>query len=865
MADPLPWKEGGGYDVHVLRGGPASEPLDVQLELSQDPNALAPVFLPHFQQSAVNHGVTVDPGNGQVTAATGAAAPFQNFNFLMTARQVIGGVGTLETQIRVHVHGSVKKLWLTPETLNPRVGSDEMRFTVLAQFDDDTVGDITDWPQLSYTSSAPAKVKILPASATVRKGTLSAVAANTDADITVSLVLSALSINLQVTGKAFALPSWADAGQAAKVAFVDGGSGTRPDETDPDGSNPTSVRIVVEKRTNVLFISDGFTDAQENEFRQMVVDVIVNKELRSSEILQPFKLLEGVINYWSVFVPSREEGIGVLGDQVVQGAAPALVALDVPLPRTPPTSLSRPLTLEEMIHAGGLPVPAQPALTTPAAWFADRNVIYDLQFSPSDVDQGVLDEWNLLQPRTLLNERNTAFGLAHQERTRISAAREPSGRLVMDARRTTDASLETFLKNLKFGLNATTNVRASIGETWADFNTSITPAEGRDFGLVCFICRSSRRGGSWKSLFQMQGTTRMAYFSASTGGAEKSEVSIATNGHAITPPTVPLFSSPMVASVVAYGCARALGLNDEAGDGQGAAPAPSSLSPFGENLQPEVVISSVMGGVRTINAPRIAWVWPRVTKGVRVKVDVNFAGVVVSPQLCDTNGIPNPSGTFLLFEYLDSAPDPFPLGVEVRFRAHVEKLGSSFHWTSPRNDLPLLIPLRVHKLLQDKVVISDPSPAGLQITPTTLVNVGVGSLLTVSATAGVTNSLIAPSILNHIDTSDGPLNAARGPVPPPSAHVCTPSNDPQKVMSPTNLPTGFKKPRKLPSRADIIGIYDGGGHLDCGVYRPAGRCRMRHRINASLPFCQVCRYVIVDKVDPALQGALDVLYAVQYP
>lgn len=827
---------------------------------------MAPVFLPHFQQTAAGHGVTVDPGNGQVTAATGAAAPFQNFNFIMTARQIIGGVGTLETQIRVHVHRGVKKIWLTPETLSPRLGSDEMRFTVLAQFDDDTVGDITDWPQLTYTSAAPTKVKVLPASATVRKGTLSAVAANTDADITVKLVLSTLSINLQATGKAFALPSWADAGKAAKVAFVDGGSGTRPDETDPDGSNPTSVRIVVEKRTNVLFISDGFTDAQESDFRQKVVDVIVNNELRSSEILQPFKLLEGVINYWSVFLPSREQGVGVLGDQVVPGAVPSLIAEDVPLPRPPPTLVSQPLTLVEMIHAGGLPVPSQPALTTPAAWFADRIALYDLQFAPSEVDQVALDNWNLLQPRTLLNERNTAFGVAHQERTRISSAREPSGRLVMDARRTTDASLETFLKNLKFGLNPVTNVRAAVGETWADFNTSITPAEGRDFGLVCFICRSSRRGGSWKSLFQMQGTTRMAYFSASTGGAEKSEVSVVTNGHAIAPPTVPLFSSPMVASVVAYGCARALGLNDEAGDGHGAAPAPSSLSPFGENLQPEVVISNVIGGVRTINAPRIDWLWPRVTKGVRVKVDINFAGTVVSPQLCDTNGTPKPAGNFLLFEYLDSAPDPFPLGIEVRFRTSVEKLGSSFHWTSPKHDLRLLIPLRVHKLLQDKVVLSDPNPAGLQINPTMLVNAGVGALFTLSTTsAGVTNALIAPSILNHIDTSDGPLNAAPGPVPPPNAHVCMASNNPQKVMSPTNLPPGFKKPKKLPSRADLIGIYDGGGHVDCGVYRPAGRCRMRHRINASLPFCQVCRYVIVDKVDPAFQGALDLLYAPQYP
>jgi hypothetical protein len=44
------------------------------------------------------------------------------------------------------------------------------------------------------------------------------------------------------------------------------------------------------------------------------------------------------------------------------------------------------------------------------------------------------------------------------------------------------------------------------------------------------------------------------------------------------------------------------------------------------------------------------------------------------------------------------------------------------------------------------------------------------------------------------------------------------------------------------------------------VFRPAGRCRMRASEVVTLPFCHVCRYIIVDTVDPTMHGKLDLLY-----
>src|SRR5215217_6530613 len=132
MADTLEWKEGEGYDIHVLRGGSASKALDGSLHLDQSTSALPPVFVPHFKGAPNNHGVDVLTSTGEVSATAHPGSPqpkFPNFNFLMTARQIVGGVGTYETEIRFHIHDSIQNIWLTPSTLTVHVGSDECRFT----------------------------------------------------------------------------------------------------------------------------------------------------------------------------------------------------------------------------------------------------------------------------------------------------------------------------------------------------------------------------------------------------------------------------------------------------------------------------------------------------------------------------------------------------------------------------------------------------------------------------------------------------------------------------------------------------------------------------------------------------------------
>ena len=160
MILPFPWKDGEGYDIHILRGPLKSKPLLNSLEVDTSANAMKTSFTPNFTAASSVLGVTVDSTTGEVTATpqpAGQPNTFPSFNFLIKAHQAVGGVATYETEIRVHVHNSIKSIWLTPSSLTPHVGSDECRFTVLARFDDDVVADITDWPasQLSFKSSTP--------------------------------------------------------------------------------------------------------------------------------------------------------------------------------------------------------------------------------------------------------------------------------------------------------------------------------------------------------------------------------------------------------------------------------------------------------------------------------------------------------------------------------------------------------------------------------------------------------------------------------------------------------------------------------------------------------------------------------------
>jgi hypothetical protein len=71
-------------------------------------------------------------------------------------------------------------------------------------------------------------------------------------------------------------------------------------------------------------------------------------------------------------------------------------------------------------------------------------------------------------------------------------------------------------------------------------------------------------------------------------------------------------------------------------------------------------------------------------------------------------------------------------------------------------------------------------------------------------------------------------------------------------------PVGKVKSKDLP---DLVGAYFGGKHYACGIVHPTGRCMMRDSHDTHARFCPVCRYVLVEQIDPVQHALVDSEYA----
>jgi len=133
---------------------------------------------------------------------------------------------------------------------------------------------------------------------------------------------------------------------------------------------------------------------------------------------------------------------------------------------------------------------------------------------------------------------------------------------------------------------------------------------------------------------------------------------------------------------------------------------------------------------------------------------------------------------------------------------------------------------------------------------------------------GADLELIAASIRNRIDTTHNPLNAADGD---PADRPCTGLELPTPTGA-MNFPGG-KAPKPPRYSSWIVGLYENGAAFDCDVYRPSGICIMcllvykdpKLKRDRAYQFCPVCRYVMVDLVDPSKHCAIDRDYTPRYP
>ncbi len=821
------WDGNEGFDIHVLKGETSPSLLDLLViqDNSSPPNLVfaskVPLpadvdkitFTPNFISAVVppkNSGIEVDTGTGavKVDAARPAAPRLSNFVIEATVTTKPPNAKTLgPIPIRVYVHDAITDFWLTPNPLTLRQNANDQQLTVLAQFEDLTVGDISRRPGITWASADATKISFASASS----GKMTAKAITAPIDITATIGGVSRKAKVEV------VQPWTTPVAAKLVA---GSAGIAKMATTP----------------NILFLPDGFTAAEKPKFEALVNSIV--SQIQSNASLTPFKLIKGSINYFMAFVPSTDRGTSVLYDMDLQRRGTKLFGAEIPDPvkPSPPT----PYTLANLIWEVGLPTPADAAIGPGAA-----RVNWLTQYGPG-ISAGfanpVYADWQKLSDHRLANERNTAFGFCNGQRPTMD--RNTVARAVGFHRfRTRSEQLTDFFQNLRFK----TTTGPMIGTIWAQQNAAGTvpaPSDpklpaglkvGQDLGRIFILLGGARYGG-------VQITEAIASSLNYSEEVQLTEVA-GTKQVNLVPYSLPSTPSIEIVSRIAHETCHAFGLDDEYGEFEAPLRIPTTSEP---NLksQGNVIPASLVAksaadpSLDSTKFNSIKWLWPR----------LNAAGVVdsISPGMLTTD-IKLKSGHGKQFKALDV--------VRLRKRPLVD---------NPTPSVRMVVSGVTGDIVTVLFTAITPAdfPAGsVLIRP-------VRGAATAADPLGPDLPLIAPVILNHLGTSKLPLNLAPPAVGAPIT-VCI--KDEHTKQDPKNLPAAaLLKPGHPPFKSMIVGLYDGGSRYFCGVYHPSGVCLMRARMVPGFKFltyllCPVCRYVIVDRFDPTKHAAIDKDYEKRYP
>jgi hypothetical protein len=839
------WDQEWDYDLHVLRGTRSRELLrDLLLHdstsgrwrhatASPRPADLVGVrFVPQFQGTTrgdrvSGHGVEVDTPTGQVFALAGPLPDPALRTFwihaVVTVLDPTNPSRTMELEpvpIRVQVRDAIAGTWLTPSTLTVRQGADGQRFTLLAQFDDGSFGDMTmvgsvdGELSIQWSSSSP-DVNVSAS------GQLQVRAAPGRAEVTARLAPRLGGARATATIETVA--SWS-AVLPAVAKLVAGGPGA------------SSLRDV----PNVLLLSDGFPTGEQSAFEALAQDLV--RRLHTSGHTKPFNLLSGSMNYWTVFVPSRERGASVLAPFVMgnesNGVRPSMGA---PVPLAPSAG-STPFNIFELTHAVGLPLQTDIPDGTDSGARLARSIrrwqrLYGRQRIPdARITPAVFAEWEQYWTWVLVDEQDTALGMAAGSRPRAKSSDFRS--MNWNPRRTTRAHLDPFLANVR------DEGGRSIGETWTT---------GKDRDLVFALS-----GGALGAGAKHEGLLAMGL----SESLEHNLLDMSTRTHseyAVDPLPLPrdgqgrLFVPARVHARGAHELAHAFLLHDEYGGSAVIPPgAVDGLATWG-NVQPASQLSTA--GTLRLHGDRLRWRWPR----------ISHAGVLAAAPSRRSDGafrIPLKRGH----------GQPFARGhtVYLRQRPLMQPLAPGAHGVNPAVLSPRL---EVVDKAGDELIVRplDPAagldPGDFPARPPHSSIILRPVAPPASATGAPYAELVAPIIRQHITTTGGPLNA---PLNNPR-RACTPDNS--VVQIPTNLPPGL---RRIRPTAWIVGAYDAGAGYHCGIYHPSGMCQMRslefHGVDQQrrpgvgvTNFCVVCRYLLIDWIDPTLHGKLDEGYARIYP
>ena len=878
-------------DIHVVRGatGVGETSLDLRdwlevtptvgnatsfsfyLQSHNDVDVLfTPLFKPQNTAGAAfqGFGISVNKKTGQVTAkGTAPAKSPANFIIEATVTKNTGGVAPAtiaKAFMRVHVHQSVVRISLTPPRLTTRAapGSgtmDVMRaFTVRAEFDDGTVGDVTESKHVNFspTTHFDGYFIKLPASAAV----------GDDVHVTVKTTVPSWSCP-DADGHIDVLDTWDNEPNVPMAELIEG----HPKAWDAT-QRPEEV-------PNPIIVGCGFTATDQPEF-ETITDGMIH-QIKADKMLQPYGYLATSMNYWRLMVPAppTQPGISVRCEVSQAIDDGQLFAVPVPMPAVPPAALEK-WSIEHLIYAVGLPVPADLALVKDAGsqqalasldalrahdpatldfsklfdkWTTVARPIAGVSFT--DVPPKLAHEWLALADRTFVDEVDVFPAVAIGDPPAAGLARDNS-MLSYHGRRGLSSEVDAFFNRVtakpKPGLAPIaldgTPPQDALGRLW---NTDPATRPAFKFDNTRFVATFSNmpygRANAANHIhtrvylyrFGASGDVKMIYGIPVARVAGRSTLTLAL------PAPAQRNSDSANYQVLAHELSHTMGLGDEYDEFGTKSPRTEANLDDYANLTTPGTFQNADGSVRVED---LKWNWHRIRK----------AAVLTKKK-------PEPVGG-LFHAYMHLATGlQFAPGDKVRLRKRVR--GKVIGRPTVTSAVEFTVK-EVHKDnpddpadTQNMMLVLEPDGA-VDISPfdpDSLIYLPVPAPAAIATAAKPYLTLVPPAAERMMTAIGGLLNGKT--CPPASAGDTAP------------VAPGDQDPKVAKALLPLIaGAYFTGGQYADGIAHPAGMCMMKNSsyTPSGVPkgvsaFCVVCRYALVDRVDPDKHWENDLDYDGWFP
>jgi len=836
-------------DLHIALNGP---PLRVRVDFRPNKTAADPIplayslndatnlctyefFAPHSPVGTrLNNCPSIDPATGLVTATTPGVYLFQ-----------VTGLGRYIVA-RLQVHAQILGWWFGNASITTAVDSAfaHAQPSIYASFTTeagtDPVGDITGHGYVTLTPSPVGRLSVTTA------GRLRGIS---EGDDTVSGTFLGVTHDLPVHVVNYETPR--NDLEAIRT---------------PDIAGAANMH-------NLVFVPEGFRDTADDrkKFDEIVTKVV--DEMFSKDRHQPYPLLQGSFNVWKAYIPSRQHVLTCafpINELKISGEFDA--GFHIPYTYHPKDDKSK-YTVAALVERVGLPKSDEAG---------DRTALVDLwktqnlhDFDPTKVDDVLVRAWKLQKITRFLEARDTIFGfrlgsrLADRSAGFGSAVARPAGddgsaalqafvrrvyefyetetprSLLLDPRRhppelvantwgDTNAgnALITYLTHLHWNFAPHQNV----GQHWAPDPLDATFNRSR--GLVAVICHDGLMGGS--------GGSNNSYTANTLANIRSVRFEVVTTGQERIMRRNPPDSIPTeideIINTITHEIGHSFNLNDEYEDFAGASSDAGLHADFAAD-----------------NTARLGFIF---ANGTLSGGQVTFNDETIDVSKVKWMELPRMILSDALLKDAELVPPVVKLTVDKRhisaWTAAKKRTNSVFlrsrEFTARGGQLPLPVD-NTHFLAGLEIGAVDEALGTVLIAAAGLPAIGspvfkAGAVLYVPRRNpdDSPRMVVEPEVRAHQLSTKRPLNKE------------TDTTKVNKEEDDTEDITGFGAPCK---GWKMIGVYEGANHQAARYYRPAGLCKMRKNTDEGKgdgEFCHVCKWLLVNRVDPGLHAILDDKY-----